>query len=175
MPKKLKKPNSKYNKSAQYLVYGDLINSRKMKPKDIMFFWKELDKLNYKLSFNVPFRPLLGDSFHGITKNKEEALLWVEEIRKFLNKKKLKARYVIIPVIGNFSSINTIKKYSSIVKRTVVNPMNIPELIIADNKIKEIKDSKKDELKILRTPSLKYRQKHHTLCTIEYYNKNSDK
>lgn len=155
----------------QYLVYGDLINSRKLSAKQTQYFWKTLDYLNKRLKFEVPFYVLLGDACHGVTSSREDALKWIEGIRHRLSLRGIKARYVIVPVIGDFSSINSIKKYEKVARYSSylrINPLNIPELLLADKKINIIKSSKEDQVLELRTPSLKTRKRYFKISTLDY-------
>lgn len=155
----------------QYLVYGDLIDSRKLSPKQFRYYWNTLNYLNKRLKSQVPFYILLGDALHGVTKNKDDALVWIEKIRHRLSLRGIKARYVIVPVVGDFSKINTIKKYEKVAKYSKnlrINPLNIPELLLADEKINLIKAQKKDLLLVLKKPRSSTRNKYFKISTLDY-------
>lgn len=153
-----------------YLIYGDLINSREKTKRQIKYFWNLFSLLNKQKKIIVPFIPLLGDAFHGIVQDKKETLELIEEIKIMLDKKGLSARYVIIPVRGDFTSINTEKKFVKLFTKTHCNPLNIPELIIADKEMNKFKTrTNGDSVLILRTPSILKRQKNHKLMTKEYW------
>lgn len=153
------------------LIYGDLINSRQMSPKTIMAFWTLLSKQNKKQEFIVPFNICLGDAFHGVVESPAAAEAWINNFRQDLATLGIKARYSVIPVRGDFSKINTPKKYEQVAnkrKYLVINPLNVPELIIADKALETIKKNKLDQILWIKKPTLRERKNNHKCLTLEY-------
>ena len=153
------------------LIYGDLINSRSLSVKKTLKFWDLVEKQNLQQSFVVPFYICLGDAFHGIVDSPEAAKEWINNFRQGLKKLGIIARYAVVPVRGDFSKINTPRKYEKVAhkrKHLVINPLNIPELVMADKAVEKIKKSKKDQVVWLKKPSLKERNRNHKTLTLEY-------
>ena len=153
------------------LIYGDLINSRSLSVKKTIKFWNLVERQNITQRHVVPFYICLGDAFHGIVESPEAAKEWINNFREDLKKLGLAARYAVVPVRGDFSKINTTKKYEKVAnkrKYLVINPLNIPELIIADKAVAKIKKNKKDQVVWVKKPSLQERNRNHKTLTLEY-------
>lgn len=150
-----------------YLVYGDIIQSRQKSVEQIQYFWNIFKPLNKNNEFVVPFIPILGDAFHGVVANKSAALKLIQQINDTLSDKGLEARYVLVPVRGDFTLINTERKFLKMFRTSCCNPLNVPELVLADKELKKMKKGSK-KVRLLETLSIHQRSKHHTLMTREY-------